>query len=241
MSNTNIEERKSSKSKYENLNNYELKFEKNPREILDKNYSYSKGEYSSESFSGKRHSNSRYRRNISPSRSRSRSNSRRKNSNSYYREDKKHSHHHHHHHRHRHRSKYDRDSGSRNKRKNRYKEEEEDNIRRKFLKTSAYIHGKSSNIFYDDNYLPLSNNSFKYIGKSTFDDNFYLDKFDEIPISANNSKKNFELYVINLPKELTEDQISELLNTALISIEANYKSNQRGKWELFHIGISNRE
>ena len=38
--------------------------------------------------------------------------------------------------------------------------------------------------------------------------------------------KDFELYVINLPQDLTEDQIKELLNTALISIEANEKKGE---------------
>lgn len=90
---------------------------------------------------------------------------------------------------------------------------------------NAYLQGKSSNIFYDDNYLPLTSNSYKYLGKPGLDDNINcLDKIDEIPVSTSDiSKKEVELYVINLPSDLTEDQIKELLNTALISIEANDK------------------
>jgi len=56
------------------------------------------------------------------------------------------------------------------------------------------------------------------------DNNNLLDKIDEIPVSSSDiSKKDVELYVINLPGDLTEEQIKELLNTALISIEANDK------------------
>ena len=90
---------------------------------------------------------------------------------------------------------------------------------------NAYLQGKSSNIFYDDNYLPLTSNSYKYLGKPGLEDNINsLDKIDEIPVSTSDiSKKEVELYVINLPSDLTEDQIKELLNTALISIEANDK------------------
>ena len=100
-------------------------------------------------------------------------------------------------------------------------------MRRHLLKTNsinAFLQGKSSNIFYDDNYLPLSSNPYKYLGKPGLEDNNSLEKFNEIPISSSDvSKKDVELYVINLPSDLTEDQIKELLNTALISIEANDK------------------
>ena len=102
-------------------------------------------------------------------------------------------------------------------------------MRRQILKNnsiSAFLQGKSSNIFYDDNYLPLSSNPYKYLGKPGLEDNnnISLDKIDEIPISESDiSKKDIELYVINLPIDLAEDQIKELLNTALISIEANDK------------------
>jgi hypothetical protein len=101
-------------------------------------------------------------------------------------------------------------------------------MRKQILKNnsiSAFLQGKSSNIFYDDNYLPLSSNSYKYYGKQGLEDNnISLDKIDEIPISESDiSKKDIELYVINLPIDLEEDQIKELLNTALISIEAKDK------------------
>ena len=39
-------------------------------------------------------------------------------------------------------------------------------------------------------------------------------------------KKDFELYVIDLPQGLTEDQINELLNTALVFIVANEKKGE---------------
>ena len=112
--------------------------------------------------------------------------------------------------------------------RNRYKDEEEESMRRHLLKTNsinAFLQGKSSNIFYDDNYLPLSSNPYKYLGKPGLEDNnISLDKIDEIPISSSNvSKKEVELYVINLPSDLAEDQIMELLNAALVSIEANDK------------------
>ena len=101
-------------------------------------------------------------------------------------------------------------------------------MRRHLLKTNsinAFLQGKSSNIFYDDNYLPLSSNPYKYLGKPGLEDNnSLLEKLDEIPISSSDiSKKDVELYVINLPGDLAEEQIKELLNTALISIEANDK------------------
>ena len=101
-------------------------------------------------------------------------------------------------------------------------------MRRHLLKTNsinAFLQGKSSNIFYDDNYLPLSSNPYKYLGKPGLEDNnISLDKIDEIPISSSDvSKKEVELYVINLPSDLAEDQIMELLNAALVSIEANDK------------------
>ena len=99
-------------------------------------------------------------------------------------------------------------------------------MRRQLLKTNsinAFLQGKSSNIFYDDNYLPLSSDPYKYLGKPGLkDNNISLDKINEIPISCSDiSKKDVELYVINLPGDLLEEQIKELLNTALISIEAN--------------------
>ena len=102
-------------------------------------------------------------------------------------------------------------------------------MRREILKNnsiSAFLQGKSSNIFYDDNYLPISSNPYKYLGKPGLEDNTF-DKLDEIPVSNSDiCKKDFELYVINLPQDLTEDQIKELLNTALISIEANEKKGE---------------
>jgi len=85
-------------------------------------------------------------------------------------------------------------------------------MRREILKNnsiSAFLQGKSSNIFYDDNYLPISSNPYKYLGKPGLEDNTF-EKMDEIPVSNSDiSKKDFELYVINLPQDLTEDQIKE--------------------------------
>lgn len=113
-------------------------------------------------------------------------------------------------------------------------------MRREILKNNsinAFLQGKSSNIFYDDNYSPISSNPYKYLGKPNLDD-IGLDKLNEIPVSPSDiCKKDFELYVVNLPQDLTEEQIKELLNTALISIEANEKkrrshnkSNKAEKW-----------
>ena len=224
-----------SKSKYEILNNNELKFKKqNPSPLKEREFE-NKEEYRRESSNNERrnsYSRNHYRRHDS----RSRSYSRRKNSSKYrysnsnysnYKEEKKYSEHHHHHHR-RHKHRHHRDRSSKRRSKNRYKDEEEESMRRQLLKTNsinAFLQGKSSNIFYDDNYLPLSSNSYKYLGKPGLEDsNNLLEKLDEIPISSSDiSKKDVELYVINLPGDLEEEQIKELLNTALISIEANDK------------------
>ena len=46
-------------------------------------------------------------------------------------------------------------------------------MRREILKNNninAFLQGKSSNIFYDDNYLPISSNPYKYLGKPGYDD-----------------------------------------------------------------------
>ena len=223
-----------SKSKYDNLNNNELKFkQKNPSNL--KNRDYSNKEESSSNYEKEAYDyRSQHRRYGSRSRSRSNSRSYSRNRNSSYnrhsnyRDNKKHSEHHHHHHRrHKHSKRHHRDHSSR-KSKNRYRDEEEESMRRHLLKTNsinAFLQGKSSNIFYDDNYLPLSSNSYKYLGKPGLEDsNNLLEKLDEIPISSSDiSKKDVELYVINLPGDLEEEQIKELLNTALISIEANDK------------------
>ena len=223
-----------SKSKYENLNNNKLKFKKkNPSELKPSEYDSKEDYHSNSSSNGRKHSSysRNHRRNYS--RSRSRSYSKYKNSPRYrysnYKEEKKSSEHHHHHHRrHRHNKRnHDRDYSSNRRSQNRYKDNEEEYMRRQLLKTNsinAFLQGKSSNIFYDDNYLPLSSNPYKYLGKPGLEDNNSLEKFNEIPISSSDvSKKDVELYVINLPSDLTEDQIKELLNTALISIEANDK------------------
>ncbi len=237
MSKLERESRESNtKSKYDNLNNNELKFkQKNPSNLINKEYS-NKEEMNSESSNYEKELNLDYRnhRRRQGSRSRSRSYSRKRNSSrnrhSSYREDKKHSEHHHHHHhrRHKHSKRHHRDHSSRKRSNNRYRDEEEESMRRHLLKTNsinAFLQGKSSNIFYDDNYLPLSSNPYKYLGKPGLEDNNNtLDLIDEIPISESDiSKKDIELYVINLPRDLTEDQIKELLNTALKSIEANDK------------------
>ena len=244
MSKTEIDDlrngrEQNSNSKYDNLNNNELEFKKkNPsysdnRKINNKEENHSHSSYEEK----KRSSYSRNHHRRHGSLSRSRSYSRRKNSSKYrysnhrdskYRDEKKHSEHHHHHHRrHKHSKRHHRDHSGR-KSRNRQKEEEEESMRRQILKTNsinAFLQGKSSNIFYDDNYLPLSSNPYKYLGKPGLEDNNNsLDKIDEIPVSESDiSKKDIELYVINLPSDLTEDQIKELLNTALISIEANDK------------------
>ena len=224
-----------SNSKYENLNNNELKFKKkNPSNLKQIKYDL-KEEYHSNSSSNEkklRSSSRNHRRHNS--RSRSRSYSRKHNSSKYrysnHKEDKKHSEHHHHYHRrHRHSKKHHHReySNSRRRSQNKYKEDMDEYMRRQLLKTNsinAFLQGKSSNIFYDDNYLPLSSNTYKYLGKPGLEENNVLDKVNEIPVSSSDvSKKDVELYVINLPSDLTEDQIKELLNTALISIEANDK------------------
>ena len=251
MSKTEVEDlrrnerEQNSNSKYDNLNNNELEFKKKNPSYSDNNQINKKEDINSHSSYEEKYRNSysrnHHRRHNSRSHSRSRSYSRRKNSskfrysnhrNSKYREEKRdndHHHHHHHHRRHKHSKRHhrDRDNSSRRSR-NRKKEEEEESMRRQILKTNsinAYLQGKSSNIFYDDNYLPLSSNPYKYLGKPGLEDNNNsLNIIDEIPVSESDiSKKDIELYVINLPSDLTEDQIKELLNTALISIEANDK------------------
>ena len=220
-------------SKYENLNNNELKFKKqNPSPLKDREYENKEEFQRDSSHNERRNSYSRNHHRRNESRSRSRSYSRRKNSSKYrysnysnYKEEKKYSEHHHHHHR-RHKHRHHRDHSSKRRSKDRYKDEEEESMRRQLLKTNsinAFLQGKSSNIFYDDNYLPLSSDPYKYLGKPGLEDNnISLDKINEIPISCSDiSKKDVELYVINLPGDLLEEQIKELLNTALISIEAN--------------------
>ena len=238
MSKTEQEEKYRSPSqnikRYENLNNNELKFKKKiPSPIVhesrfkekerEKRYddSYDYHDYSSErkrynnsrsrSYSRKKHSSSKY-----------------KSRHSYYDDDRKYerSHRHHRHHRHR---RHHKDYSERNSHNRNRWDDEDDSVRKQILKNNSlnvYLQGKSSNIFYDDNYLPLSSNPYKYLGKPELNEapNLNLDKIEEIPISVSDiCKKDFELYVLNLPQDLTEDQIKELLNTALISIEANEK------------------
>ena len=234
MSKTDQEEKNKSNSnnsrqRYENLNNNELKFKKKyPSSIVNKeNDSYL--EYSSGSSRNKRHSSPYSRSNHRKSRSRSYSKERNssKYRHSYYDERRFDDHHHHRHHRHR---RHHRDySGRKSHNRIRNREEEEESMRREILKNNninAFLQGKSSNIFYDDNYLPISSNPYKYLGKPGLEDNTF-EKIDEIPVSNSDiCKKDFELYVINLPQDLSEDQIKELLNTALISIEANEKKGE---------------
>ncbi len=238
MSKTEQEEKYRSPSqnqkRYENLNNNELKFKKKiPSPIVhesrfkekerEKRYddSYDYHDYSSErkrynnsrsrSYSRKKHSSSKY-----------------KSRHSYYDDDRKyeHSHRHHRHHRHR---RHHKDYSERNSHNRNRWDDEDDSVRKQILKNNSlnvYLQGKSSNIFYDDNYLPISSNPYKYLGKPGLEDNTFY-KLDEIPVSNSDiCKKDFELYVINLPQDLTEDQIKELLNTALISIEANEKKGE---------------
>ena len=250
---------KYSYSKYENLNNNQLKFAKKiPSDLNDKyrgislekeersertydnkgevSYDYSYKNNKRNSYSSNHHRRQEYSR--SRSRSQSKTISRKENTSRYshskYKDDGKKSHHRHHHHHHHHRKHkhskrhHHRDHSSKIKSKDRYREEREESIRRHLLKANslnAYLQGKSSHIFYDDNYLPLSSNPYKYLGKPDLEDNnTYLDN-NEIPISTSDiSKKEVELYVMNLPRDLDIDQIKELLNAALISIGANEKS-----------------
>ena len=227
----NNSSQKNSKQRYENLNNNELKFKKkSPSSILDNKESNSYLEYSSHSSRSRNKRHSPYSRS-NHRKSRSRSYSKERNGSkyhhSYYNEKRYDDHHHHRHHRHR---RHHRDySGRKSHNRLSKREEEEESMRREILKNnsiSAFLQGKSSNIFYDDNYLPISSNPYKYLGKPGLEDNTF-DKLDEIPVSNSDiCKKDFELYVINLPQDLTEDQIKELLNTALISIEANEKKGE---------------
>ena len=213
--------------RYEKLNNNELKFKKKIPSIIDKeNNSYL--EYSSDTSRKKRYSpysKSNHRKNNSRSRSESRQKNGSKFRHSHYDDRRHEEHHHHHRHRHRHKDYSDRKNNS----KIRNREEEVESMRREILQNnsiSAFLQGKSSNIFYDDNYLPISSNPYKYLGKPGLEDN-YFDKINEIPVSISDiCKKDFELYVINLPHDLTEEQIKELLNAALISIEANEKKGE---------------
>ena len=92
----------------------------------------------------------------------------------------------------------------------------------------AYIKGKCSHIFRDENYTPIaSNNSYlynnDYLSNNLSNSLDIIDtKNNEIPISMSDpNKKDKELYVLNLLKDLDEDKVKELLNAALISIEAN--------------------
>ena len=221
---------KNSRSRYENLNNNELKFKKKtPSTLNNKEYdSYSNN--SSESYRNQRYSPySRSNHKRYNSRSRSRTNSRERNSSKYrhshYNEKRYDDYHHHRHHRHR---RHHRDNSER-KNNTRNREEEEEYMRREILKNNninAFLQGKSSNIFYDDNYTPISSNPYKYLGKPGLEDTG-LDNLTEIPVSPSDiCKKDFELYVINLSQDLAEEQIKELLNTALISIEANEKKGE---------------
>ena len=247
---------KYSYSKYENLNNNQLKYKKKiPSDLNDKykgislekeersertydnkgelSYDYSYKKKKRSSYSSNYHRRQEYSR--SRSRSKSRTISRKDNTSKYrnseYKDDRKkshrHHHHHHHHRKHKHSKRHHKDHSSRTKSKERYREEREESMRRHLLKANslnAYLQGKSSHIFYDDNYLPLSSNPYKYLGKPGLEDNStYLD--NEIPISTSDIiKKPVELYVMNLPRDLDKDQIKELLNAALISIGANEKS-----------------
>ena len=219
-----------SRKRYENLNNNELKFKKkSPSSIYMKEKERNSYlEYSSESSKNKKHNQYSFH-NYRRSRSRSSSYSKERNGSKYhhsYYEDRRYDDYHHRHHKHR---RHHRDySGKKNNNKIRNREEKEESMRREILKNNninAFLQGKSSNIFYDDNYLPISSNPYKYLGKPGYEDT--LEKIDEIPISNSDiTKKDFELYVINLPQDLTEEQIKELLNTALISIEANERKGE---------------
>ena len=158
-------------SKYDNLNNNELKFiKKIPSNLkerdLDNNEDYSDSSYNYRKRNS--YSKNHHRRHDSCSRSRSNSYSRKRYFQKYryanFREDKKYNEHHHHHHhrRHKHSKRHHRHNSSRRS-NNRYKDEEEESMRRQILKNnsiSAFLQGKSSNIFYDDNYLPLSSKYF---------------------------------------------------------------------------------
>ena len=222
---------KNSRQRYENLNNNELKFKKKiPSKLNSREYdSYS--DRSSDSYRNQRyspHSRSNHKR--YNSRSRSRSDSRERHSSKYrhsHYNDRKYDDYHRHSRHHRHR-KHHRDYSDRKNYHGRSREEEE-SMRREILKNNsinAFLQGKSSNIFYDDNYLPISSNPYKYLGKPGLEEPI-LDKLNEIPVSTSDiCKKDFELYVVNLPQDLAEDQIKELLNTALISIEANEKKGE---------------
>ena len=248
---------KYSYSKYENLNNNELKFTKKiPSDLNGKyrnislekekrsertydnkeeiSYDYTYKNKKRNSYSSNHHRRQEYSR--SRSRSKSKTLSRKNNSPKYrhseYKDEWKKSHHHHHHHhhhrKHKHSKRHHKDNSSRAKSNDRYREEKEESMRRHLLEANsinAYLQGKSSHIFYDDNYFPLSSNPYKYLGKPGLEDNSdYLDK-NEIPISTSDiSKKEVELYVMNLPSDLDKEQIKELLNAALISIGANEKS-----------------
>jgi RNA recognition motif-containing protein len=223
---------KNSRQRYENLNNNELKFKKKiPSKLNSREYdSYS--DRSSDSYRNQRyspHSRSNHKR--YNSRSRSRSDSRERHSSKYrhsHYNDRKYDDYHRHSRHHRHR-KHHRDYSDRKNYHGRSREEEEESMRREILKNNsinAFLQGKSSNIFYDDNYLPISSNPYKYLGKPGLEEPI-LDKLNEIPVSTSDiCKKDFELYVVNLPQDLAEDQIKELLNTALISIEANEKKGE---------------
>ena len=244
---------KYSYSKYENLNNNQLKFTKKIPSDLNNKYrdislekekrserTYDNKEEVSYDYSYKNkrrnsHSSNHHRRqelSRSRSRSKSRTISRKDNTSKYrnseYKDDVKKNHHHHHHHRkHKHSKRHHKHHSSRTKSKDRYREEREESMRRHLLKVNslnAYLQGKSSHIFYDENYLPLSSNPYKYLGKPGLEDNStYLDN-NEIPISTSDiRKKEVELYVMNLPNDLDIDHIKELLNAALISIGANEK------------------
>ena len=198
---------KNSKQRYENLNNNELKFKKkSPSSTLNNKESNSYLDYSSHSSRSrdKRHSSPYSRSNHRKSRSRSYSKGRNdsKYRHSYYNEKRYDDHHHHRHHRHR---RHHRDySGRKSHNRLSKREEEEESMRREILK----------------------NNSISAFLQPGLEDNTF-DKLDEIPVSNSDiCKKDFELYVINLPQDLTEDQIKELLNTALISIEANEKKGE---------------
>ena len=138
---------KYSYSKYENLNNNQLKFTKKIRSDLNNKYrdislekekrserTYDNKEEVSYSYKNKRrnsHSSNHHRRqefSRSRSRSKSRTISRKDNSSKYrhseYKDDMKKNHHHHHHHRkHKHSKRHHKHHSSRTKSKDRYREE----------------------------------------------------------------------------------------------------------------------
>lgn len=218
---------KQNQTKYENFTNNELlKFkDKNPNNYrkspLDQNDSLEKqspstsrsrekrdNSLSASFYSKNKRSHNRYKKNYSPYKNRSgryhkynRSRSR-DHSKSFSRNSKR----------------YNNKYNYRKSNKNKYNRSNID----------VYIKGKYSHIFRDENYTPITSNN-SYLYNNNYLSNNLSNSLDitdtqenEIPISMSDpSKKDIELYVLNLYKDLDEDKVKELLNAALISIEAN--------------------